>query len=87
MFLKEFVFSMGSWFSSEEEVVALDNNGQINNNIIIQEARDTHDQLRLSEHLVYATYFICLCEAVKIVTFLYNAHKKKIKRRYQANNI
>lgn len=80
------------WFSSEEsseeEVAsnAVDSNGQVNNNIIIQEAKDTHSQLKMSESLLYATYFICLCELAKLCMYLYISHTKKLKKRYEQNN-
>jgi hypothetical protein len=76
------------WFSSSEEEASnvVDSNGQVNNNIIIQEAKDTHDQLKLSENLLYATYFICMCELIKLCMYLYSAHNKKMKRKYEQGN-
>lgn len=76
---------MGGSSSKEDEVNLVDTNGQVNNNIIIQEAKDTHEQLKMSESLLFATYFICVCELIKIFIYLLNAYNKKMKKRYQQN--
>lgn len=47
---------MGNIFGSSEERVeekTIDSNGQVNNNIVIQEARDIHSQLQYNEKLLY----------------------------------
>lgn len=79
---------MGGLFSSakEEEVNVVDSKGHVNNNIVIQAARDTHEQMLMSESLLWATLFMCLCEIIKLFIYVYNAHNKKIKRKYQSNN-
>lgn len=47
------------WFTSSEEDTGnvVDANGQVNKNIIIQEAKDTHEQVKLSARR-YAMYEI-----------------------------
>lgn len=76
---------MGIFGSSEEstEIKAIDSNGQVNNNIIIQEARDTHAQLAISEKLVFGTYVLIALEAFKIGICLVSAYRRHIKKRYQ----
>lgn len=75
---------MGSGSSSEQtEVKAIDSNGQVNNNIIIQEARDTHDQKMLSEKLVIGTYILIGLEVFKIAFCLFSAYRRHMKNHYQ----
>lgn len=77
---------MGSWFSSDETKVeekTIDTNGQVNNNIIIQEARDTHQQMILNEKLLTATYVLCLLEIVKFIMYCIGAYRRHIKNQYR----
>lgn len=80
---------MGSWFSSEEvrtEEKTVDSNGHVNNNIIIQEARDTHSQMIINEKLLFATYVLCLMEVIKLVLYCVGAYNKFIKKKYSGQN-
>lgn len=76
---------MGIFGSSEEsiETKTVDSSGHVNNNIIIQEARDTHSQLVLSEKLLIGTYVLIGLEAVKIVICLFGAYKRHMKKKYK----
>lgn len=76
------------WFDSSEEVVEekmVDTNGNVNNNIIIQEAKDTHLQAALSEKLLFATYVLIAFEFVKLAICSYNTWKRQMKKRYNGN--
>lgn len=79
---------MGIFGSSEERVEEkmVDLTGQVNNNIIIQEAKDTHSQLLLNTKLLYATYILVCAEIVKLSIYVYCSIKKNIKKRYLSNN-
>lgn len=76
---------MGIFGSSEEtiESKAIDTNGQVNNNIIIQEARDTHAQMLLNEKLLFASYLLVASEALKLVIYVCHTVKKVLKKKYQ----
>lgn len=79
---------MGSWFSKEEIKIdekVVDTNGAINNNIILREVNDTHSQMLINQDLLYATYFLCLIEAIKLAIYLFNAYKKHVKKQYSRN--
>lgn len=78
---------MGFFGSSEESIEnkAIDTNGQVNNNIVIQEARDTHSQMILSEKLLFGTYILIGLEAVKIAICLFSAYQRHVKKKYQKN--
>lgn len=80
---------MGNSGSSEgtTENKAVDSNGNINNNIIIQEAkRDIHDQLLIGGKLIIGTYILIGLEAVKITICLFSAYQRYMKKRYQKGN-
>lgn len=73
------------WFSSSEEnneETMIDSTGHVNNNIIIQEARDTHIQATLSEKLLFATYMLVALDIVKLAICSYNTWKRQIKKKY-----
>lgn len=76
---------MGIFGSSEETIEAktIDTNGQVNNNIVIQEARDTHSQMILSEKLLFGTYILIGLETVKIAICLFGAYRRHMKKVYQ----
>lgn len=76
---------MGIFGSSEESIESktVDSNGQVNNNIIIQEARDTHSQMVLSEKLLFGTYILIGLEIVKIIFCSISAYRRYIKKKYQ----
>lgn len=76
---------MGIFGSSEEsiETKTVDSNGQVNNNIIIQEARDVHSQMMLSEKLVFGTYVLIGLEIVKISICVFSTFKRYMKKKYQ----
>lgn len=73
------------WFTSSEEIVEenlVDSNGHVNNNIVIQEAKDTHQQLLVNDKLLWATYILVLAEVVKFGIYLFCSYKKTMKKRY-----
>lgn len=77
---------MGSSQSSEEqkyEEKTVDSNGHVNNNIVIQEARDTHSQLIIEEKLLLVAYAVCIIEVVKLGIYFFEACKKYFKKKYQ----
>lgn len=77
------------WFDSSEEIIEeklVDCNGNVNNNIIIQEAKDTHLQATLSERLLTATYFLVALETAKWAICFYNMWRRQIKKKYNKNN-
>lgn len=78
---------MGLFGDSEEvnEQKFVDSNGQVNNNIIIQEAKDTHYQAIQTEKLVYATYVLIAMEVVKLAICLYNMWRRQMKKKYGNN--
>lgn len=77
------------WFDSSEEQIEqkmVDSNGQVNNNIIIQEAKDVHEQLRLNEKLLTVMYTMCGIELLRLGMYIYFKFMKSIKKKYSRNN-
>lgn len=81
-----FVDKMGIFGSSEESVEekTVDSTGHVNNNIVIQEARDTHQQVLIGERLMYATYVLVIAEIIKLGIYLYTQWRNKIKKKYES---
>lgn len=73
------------WFGPDEvtnEENLVDTHGHVNNNIIIQEAKDTHLQTAITEQLLVVTYIMMAIEILKLAICSYNAWRKQIKRKY-----
>lgn len=85
--LRKLSITMG-WFGSSEEIdnaKTVDSNGNVNNNIIIQEARDVHSQMVNNEKLLVATCLLLCAEILKISFYVFHAVRRSIKKRYQKN--
>lgn len=76
---------MGGSESSELKIEekTVDTNGQVNNNVIIQEARDTHSQMLTNERLLVATYLLVGAEVLKLSIYAFHSFRKVFKKRYQ----
>lgn len=80
---------MGNSGSSEgsTENKTVDSNGNVNNNIVIQEAKkDIHDQLLINEKLIVGTYILIGLETIKIAICLFGAYQRYMKKKYQKKN-
>lgn len=78
---------MGGFSSSEEvtEEKAVDSNGHVNNNIIIQEAKDTHLHAALSEKLLFATYALVALEIIKLAICIVQRMEETNQEKLQQN--
>lgn len=74
----------GSSSTPKNESKTVDSNGQVNNNIVIQEAEDTHSSMILSEQLLFATWILIGLEVLKISIALFSAYRRQMKKKYQA---
>lgn len=77
---------MGGSESSEErtEEKTIDSMGHVNNNIVVQGARDNHQQVIVSERLLIATYLLVFAEVIKLLIYLYSQCRNNLKKRYGA---
>lgn len=80
---------MGIFGSSEEktEEKTVDSTGHVNNNIVIQEAADTHQQLIVNEKLFYITSLLVIFEIIKLGVFIFSGYKRRLKKMYGKNNV
>lgn len=79
---------MGIFGSSEEtnEEKMVDSNGNVNNNIIIQEAHDTHDTMKMNQRMLNVMYLMCSIEIVKLGLYIFCRFKKSLKKKYNQNS-
>lgn len=75
---------MGIFGSSEEtnEEKTVDSTGHVNNNIVIQEARDTHSQMLINERMLWATYILVTAEVIKLGIYLFTQWRNAIRKKY-----
>lgn len=75
---------MGSSESSEVNIEekAVDSVGHVNNNIVVQGARDNHQQVIVGEKLLVATYLLVCFEIIKMAIYFYTQCRNNIKKRY-----
>lgn len=80
-------FNMGIFGSSEEHIEEklIDTTGQVNNNIVIQEAKDVHEQLKTNENTFIVLCVMCSIEVIRLGLYLYYKLRKNIKKQYNNN--
>lgn len=72
-------------FSSEEVKVdekLIDTNGQVNNNIIIGKAKDTHECMLLDQKIFIILCLLFFVEIIKLAVQIVVAYNKFIKKKY-----
>lgn len=85
----ERIIIMGIFGGSSEEInnqKQIDATGNINNNVIIQEAHDVHEQLKLNEKVVNLMYAMCALEIIKFGMYIYCKFIRKMKKKYSGNS-
>lgn len=79
-FFNHFI-EMGSWFSKNEEIKkTVESTGQVNNNVIVEDSVTIHNT-----EIIILLYIIAIVKAIEFIVFLYNAHTKRLKRKYGQN--
>lgn len=71
--------------SEENNVKTIDTNGQVNNNIIIREADDIHEQLKLNQTAVTLMYVTCVVQLLKFGMYIYCKFVGKMKKKYSSD--
>ncbi len=72
-----FIYKAKMGNSDSKESKTVDSNGNVNNNIVLQESIPIH-----SNSIVTILTIICAIKVFELVLFLYKLHLKKIKRKY-----
>lgn len=65
---------------SKEETKAVDSNGNVNNNIVIQDPVPVHNK-----DIIVVLYLICAIKIVELIIFLYKFHSNRLKKKYMKN--
>lgn len=76
---------MGFLFGSDEENIdtkMVETTGSVNNNIIVQEAADTHSAMMSTERLLFATYLLVGSEILKLSIYIFHVIRKHLKKKY-----
>ncbi len=60
---------------SKEEVV--DTNGNVNNNVVIQQSVPIHNF-----EITILLYVVCIVKIIQFIFFIYKFHLRKIKKKY-----
>lgn len=63
----------------------VDTTGNVNNNIIIQEAKDTHSQMIIDEKILFATHVLIGIKVLQLTIYAFHALRKMFKRKYGDN--
>lgn len=77
------------WFGSSEEeteIKNVDTTGQVNNNVVIQNARDNHHQVLLDEKILFATHLLVAMKVLEMLIYAFHSLRKAFKRRYSKKN-
>lgn len=72
---------MGSWFSSSktnDQHKDLKSNGEIINNITIDDPVKVHD----TDTIVILLCVLCALKLLSLIIYTYNTHKKYMKKKY-----
>lgn len=65
---------------SKEEIKTVDTNGNVNNNIVIQDPVSIHNQ-----ELMILMYIVCTIKIIEFTYVMYKEFLKKLKKRYVNN--
>lgn len=65
---------------SKEETKAVDSNGNVNNNVVIQEPNSKNSDIKI------VLYIICGIKIIELLIFIYKFHRKNLKRKYISAN-
>lgn len=77
---------MGGYESKIEDKDIVDSNGHVNNNIVIQEATDIHDQVSINRQLLMLTYVLVFLKSIELIIYCYNSYTRKLKKKYKTSN-
>lgn len=64
-------------FSSKSEDKTIDTNGNVNNNVVVEESVNIY-----SFEIIALLTIICIIKIIELACYLYVRHEKKIKRKY-----
>ena len=66
---------------SKDETKTVDSNGNVNNNVVIQEQNSSN-----SFEMKILLYIVCIIKIIELLVFIYKFHRKNLKRKYTNPN-
>jgi hypothetical protein len=69
-----------SWFSSNDESKKVENDGEVNNNIVISESVEIYNF-----EIILMLLIIVTLKIIEFLFFVYKTHDRRMKRKYQKN--
>jgi hypothetical protein len=73
---------MGNWFSKNEANKINENEGQITNNVVIDDTVDVHNF-----EIILMLFIITILKIIEFACFTYKTHKNSLKKKYMKNKI
>ncbi len=73
---------MGGWFSKNEESKTVETNGQITNNVVIDDTVNIHNL-----EIIIMLFIITVLKLIEFVCVIYNTHRRKLKKRFMKSNL
>lgn len=70
---------MGGWFSSQKKVEKVENTGQVQNNVVVNDPVTIQNT-----EIIIMLGIITLIKIAEFIVFLYNSRKRKLKKKYQS---
>lgn len=68
---------MGWFGDSNEDTKTVDSNGEVNNNVVIQERVDV-----FSAEITWMLGLLCILKLLEFGSYLYINHKRSMKKKY-----
>jgi hypothetical protein len=68
---------MGNWFSKTEETKTVENDGQVTNNVIVNDTVSVHNS-----EIIIMLLIITSIKLIEFIYFVYNSHNKRLRKKF-----
>jgi hypothetical protein len=73
---------MGGWFSKNEENKIVENDGQVTNNVIIQDTINVY-----SFEIIIMLLIVTVLRVIEFVCIIYSNHTRNLKRKFMKSSV
>lgn len=73
---------MGGWFSKNEENKIVENDGQVTNNVIIQDTINVY-----SFEIIIMLLIITVLRVIEFVCIIYSNHTRNLKKKFMKSSV
>lgn len=70
------------WFSSEEVDKTVDTTGTVNNNVIVSDTVDVHN-----DHIVTILYVLAILKIIEMLYVIFKVYNKQNKKKYMKRGL